>query len=256
MPIIRAGSRLVFYAHVPKCGGSAVQDYLHARFGALGFEDRQHLAQPPVRRWTATSPQHVDVASLNRLFPAGFFDAVFTIVRHPVARLVSAYHFQLEVEKTISPDLGFSAWLAQIAESRDTAPFAHDNHTRPMTELVPGGAQVFHLEHGLDALVPWLDAITGETTGPRAVGHSNARGAHGGGSGARAVPGPADLALITRLYGDDFTRFGYEPDRRAPLAPAPILSPEIVAARDAELRSLGARAKRVKSALKQRLKRG
>lgn len=254
MPIIRAGTRLVFYAHVPKCGGSAVQDYLHARFGSLAFEDRQHLAQPETHRWTATSPQHVDVASLNRLFPEGFFDAAFTIVRHPVARLVSAYHFQLEVERTIAPETGFSAWLDHIAQARETTPFAYDNHIRPMTELVPDGAQVFHLEHGLDALVPWLDMITGDNVGPRAVGRSNERGAHGGGGGARVVPTPEDLARIEALHGADLTRFGYEIDSRAPLSPAPVLSPKAIAARDAELRSLTARARQVKSALKRRLK--
>ena len=157
MPIFRAGEKLVYYAHVPKCGGSAVGWYLDERFGPLAFTDRRHTAQPAAARWSRTSPQHIDRGSLARLFPQGFFDAVFTIVRHPVARIVSAYHFQLEVEASIPQDTGFSDWLADLEEQLEEDPFAFDNHVRPMSDIVPEGAQVFHMEHGLDALVGWFD---------------------------------------------------------------------------------------------------
>jgi hypothetical protein len=94
MPIFKAGGKLVYYAHVPKCGGSAVGWYLTERFGPIAFEDRNHTRHDAKTQWSRTSPQHIDRVSLGRLFPEGFFDAAFTIVRHPVARLVSAYHFQ------------------------------------------------------------------------------------------------------------------------------------------------------------------
>ncbi len=68
MPIIRADSKLIFFAHVPKCGGSAVQTYLNNRFGPLAFEDRRFLSVPERKRWSKTSPQHVDVETLNRMF--------------------------------------------------------------------------------------------------------------------------------------------------------------------------------------------
>ncbi len=55
-------------------------------------------------------------------------------------------------------------------------PFLYDNHLRPMNEMVPEGAKLFYLEHGLDALVPWFDEVTGGKAGPRAVPHTNKRG--------------------------------------------------------------------------------
>lgn len=240
MPIFKAGPRLVYYAHVPKCGGSAVGWYLAERFGALAFSDRQHTRQPQERRWSRTSPQHIDAESLGRLFPAGFFDATFTIVRHPVPRLVSAYHFQLEVEKTISERALFSEWLEDIVELRRENPFLYDNHVRPMTEIVPEGAKVFHMEHGLDGLIPWFDAVTGETAGPRAIPKINEKGAYTEARTERVRPTDSDLARIAELYAADFARFGYDPaDTRSTSAPPPALSADFEAERDAALRRMG-----------------
>lgn len=234
MPIIKAGSQLIFYAHVPKCAGSSVEHYLAARFGPIAFVDTRHHAVPKERRWSRSSPQHIDMGSLDRLFPAGFFDASFTIVRHPVARLVSAYHFQLEVEQSTPAAFGFSDWLEMLPDSAEDDPFVFDNHTRPMAELVPEGAEVFHLEHGIDAMIPWFDTITGQADGPRALPRVNERKGRGGGS-AKTRPSEADIARIAELYAVDFERFGYDPHDKMPKAPAPVLSAEFIAARDAEL---------------------
>jgi hypothetical protein len=255
MPIFKAGSKLVLYAHVPKCGGSAVGWYLAERFGALAFSDRQHTRQPPALRWSRTSPQHIDRASLARLFPAGFFDATFTIVRHPVPRLVSAYHFQLEVEKTIPERTLFSDWLEDIVEMRRENPFLHDNHVRPMGEIVPEDARVFHMEHGLDGLIPWFDAVTGETAGPRAIPRMNEKGAYTAATTERVRPSDNDLARIAEIYAADFARFGYDPaDTRTTSAPPPALTPDFEAERDAALRRMGSPLGKLRAKVSARLR--
>ncbi len=210
MPIFKTHGKLIYYAHVPKCGGSAVAAYLRDRCGPVAFHNNAYLKTPERDRWTRSSPQHVDREALGLLFPPGFFDAAFTIVRHPVARLISAYHFQLEVEKTVPAGTGFSAWLDHIeaAEARD--PFVFDNHTRPMDAIVPEGAEVFRLEDGIDALIPWLDSVTGTAEGPREIPKVNERGAYAKGGGEKARPTEADLARIETRYAADFTRFGYD----------------------------------------------
>jgi hypothetical protein len=233
MPIFRTSDRIVYYAHIPKCGGSAVETYLMDRFDRAGFLDHHHLDQPEARRWTRTSPQHVDVASLDRLFPRGFFDAVFTIVRHPVSRIVSAYHFQREVEKTVPADCGFGEWLDDVEEFLVQQPFAFDNHIRPMADLVPDGAEVMYLEHGLDVLVPWCDRVLGRRDGPRFVPQVNTRNEYAKGTGERVKPDTAELDRIARIYAVDFARFGYTVGERLPKAPAPELSAADLAAAEA-----------------------
>lgn len=236
MPIFRTATKLVLYAHVPKCGGSAVSWYLAERFGQVAFNDIDHTRQPPIARWSRSSPQHIDRDSLGRLFPDGFFDAAFTIVRHPVPRLISAYHFQIEMERSLSEQISFSDWLMDLEERRAEDPFCFDNHVRPMSDFVPEGADVFHMEHGLDALVVWFDALTGDTAAPRAIPRVNDRSQRDR-STDRVTPDDRDLELIARLYGVDFDRFGYSLDSRDPATPAPVLSATQLAERNAALKA-------------------
>ena len=220
MPIFRCRDKLVHYAHVPKCAGSAVNRYLAARFGPLAFQDEHHTKRGQAERWTRTSPQHVAHVALARLFPEGFLDASFTIVRHPVARLRSVYAFQIEVERAVPPETGFSEWLATLPGALEADPRALDNHIRPMDDIVPEGAHVLHLEDGMEPLVAWLDALEGEARGPREVAPANRRSDRRGGkvTAPPARPTPPDLELVGSLYARDFERFGYRIDEARPPA--------------------------------------
>jgi len=255
MPIFRTGRDLVYYAHVPKCGGSSIATYLLDRFGALAFHDDAFLLKPTEQRWTASSPQHVDAKTLERLIPLSFFDAIFTIVRHPVGRAVSTYHFQLEVERSIPEGTGFTQWLDGIEAKRAARPFLHDNHVRPMSELVPSGATVFYMEHGLNALIPWLDALTGTTAGPRAIVPENVRGAFVKTASARIKPSQTDLAMIAEIYAEDFRRFGYVPANEMPDAPPPKTSPDFMAARDRALAKATSPVGQLKRKLRRKIRR-
>lgn len=234
MPIFKLAGKLVYYAHVPKCAGSAVEAYIGARFGKIAFVDTAHALRPEAERWSKTSPQHIDCASLSRLFPAGFFDASFTVVRHPVHRLVSVYHFQRDHEHLIPADTAFSDWLADLAKSFGVSPFALDNHVRPMDDLVPHDAKVFYLEHDIDSLIPWFDSLAGQEDGPRTISPVNERGAHGSKVLQKAEPSVMDIKQIERLYQKDFLRFGYVPDARLPIAKRPDLGAAFLARRELE----------------------
>lgn len=235
MPFFKTGGKLIYYAHVPKCGGSAVEHFISARAGEMAFVDTEYMSVPEPMRWSNTSPQHIRVAHLERLIPLSYFDASFTIVRHPVARVVSAYHFQMEQERRISRNITFSDWLEDLGETHAENPFAYDNHLRPMDDIVPQGAKVFYLEHGLDALVPYFDELLGNRAVPRAIHRINERTQ----KDEKVVPSAGDLAHIARIYAADFDRFDYEPDTNMPKAPAPVLSADYIAERDAELKAAG-----------------
>ena len=208
MPVIRISQKLVYFAHVPRCAGTAVEAYLRQRFGPLAFLDPRHLEVPPEDRWTRTSPQHVDRGTLGRLFPPGFFDHSFAVVRHPSDRLLSVYRFQKYIENRIPQGQGFAEWLATLPVPID----AFDNHTRPMSDLVPEDAVVFRLEDGLDAVVHWLDGLAGNSDPPRRIEQRNGvdqRLQHLKQPVAE-VPDRPEMATILQLFEADFDRFGYE----------------------------------------------
>ena len=216
MPLIRANGRLIYFAHVPKCAGTSVERYLVARFGPLALADRAYLSVAPAHRWTRSSPQHIPLDAVERLFPPGFFDASFALIRHPVDRLASVFLFQREKQGTIPAGQSFGDWLAAIPAARAADPFCHDNHTRPMTDFVPEDAVLFRLEDGTGAVEAWIDDLCGPQTGPEPATSPRINTRY-----RRLKDGPpqppfavtaGERALVGQLYPQDFERFGYDRD--------------------------------------------
>ena len=214
MPISKIAGKLIYFAHVPKCAGTAVELYLQARFGPLALIDQRHTLHPPGTVWPRSSPQHIDRVSLGRLIPPGFCDASFALVRHPVDRILSTYHFQSEVQEIIPADQTLTDWLADLSGLMAADPFYADNHCRPMGDLVPPDAVVFQLEAGLAPVVDWLDGQAGNRDGARVIAAVNVRGSrphHPRTLTPRRWPTAADIATIEQLYAADMDRFGYGP---------------------------------------------
>lgn len=216
MPIAQTQAGLLFFAHVPRCGGTAVEDYLIARFGPLAFLDRGFLSLDPETRWTRSSPQHLDQLALTRLFPSQFFAAGFALVRHPATRLRSVFLYQRDWERTVPQGADFKSWLSALAARRARNPYLHDNHSRPMCDLVPALCTVFRLEDGMGKVVDWIDRLVGANDGPREIVpvHSRAllRQKPGADFGADHELDSEDLAHLSRLFAEDYDRFGYPAD--------------------------------------------
>lgn len=215
MPLAFIQGRLVHFAHVPRSAGTAVENYLHARFGRLAFLDRQFNTQAEAERWSKSSPQHVESAAFDRIIPRTWIAHSFAVMRHPEDRIVSVFRFQRDVEQTISQDMPFADWLADLEAVLAQTPHAHDNHARPASDLVPEGADLFRLEDGLSPLVNWFDDIEGARRGPREIARANDVSAVlaflGRSAGPEPEVTPEARQVIARIYAADFLRFGYEP---------------------------------------------
>lgn len=216
MPLIRTGRGIIYFAHIPKCAGTAVQIYLDARFGVRrrALLDTGYLTPPEHQRWSRTSPQHMDARTFERLFQGGFVDHAFTCVRHPAHRLRSVYLHQRDVEEKIDPSETFSDWLNFLPQRRRDNPWYLDNHARPMSQMVPDDATVFKVEDGLDRLVAWIDDIMGNQNGPRhiEVSHTLAdRMARQNKpiSSDGVTLTEIDYSAVAAMDPEDFERFGY-----------------------------------------------
>ncbi|MEO0679256.1 MAG: sulfotransferase family 2 domain-containing protein [Pseudomonadota bacterium] len=232
MPLAHApDGRAIYFAHVPKAGGSSVEDRLEARFGPLQLLDRAH---EPRRRARATaepvSPQHMPGAEAARRLPQVASGRAwrFAVVRDPLRRLLSAHRFQFHGMGREDPArrpppwrarfarLGLTPWLALSLAATRLDPGYLDGHLRPQVDFLPpdppGAApcETFRLEDGLQAVEARLDALFGP--GPAGgMGHALRAGKRDG-----PTPSRTDLRLILRAHGADYDRFGYaRPDPAA-----------------------------------------
>lgn len=212
MPLIRLpNAKLLYFAHAPKCAGTAVERYLETRFGPPGLLDPGFGRRSATEAWSLSPPQHMPEAVRREILPDTLFDALFATVRHPALRLRSVYMFQRAVENALPATLRFERWLESLPRTLALDPYALHGHLRPMTDYVPNTARVFRIEDGLDPLVAWLDDMAGDADGPRAIAPANVLATRLG----KATPPlpaltPALCARIAALYAADYDRFGYD----------------------------------------------
>ncbi|NDD35045.1 MAG: hypothetical protein EBZ26_01810 [Flavobacteriia bacterium] len=108
--------KIIFFAHVPKSGGSSFEDYLIRRFGALLF--REH-GRNGSRHDLIQSASHIAAQNLELLLPKKL-DLCFAVVRDPVTRILGDYEFQWGVFKTSSRS--FSTCLRLVTQAARNEP--------------------------------------------------------------------------------------------------------------------------------------
>jgi len=231
MPLFWTRTGPVYFAHVPRTAGSNLTQYLAARFGEPGMLDRDWMRAWANGGWRSdsliSSPQHVTSADAARLVPGNA--AIFSVVRDPVARVISEFRFQARrgLRRRRLTELGFSTWLRLVLRAARRDPRVFDNHLRPQVDMVPAGAEVFPLEAGHGPVIAWLDRIAGAPAPAVQIGSDEPGGFRG-----PVAPSRQDLQLIGEFYAADYARFGYafpEPaehpaDRLAPLRSAVALA--------------------------------
>ena len=201
MPWVLTCGKVVFFAHVPKTGGSSVEEYLVRRFGPLTMVDR-HKREKKHGTGLINSVTHLSALDLEEMIPPNA-DFVFSYVRDPLQRALSEYRWQKGSSKLSK--VPFSIWLRVMVAAAKREPRVYDNHIRPQSDLVPSTASVFKLENGFSQLIEHLDALTGTTAPEIKVGHLKQRA----NSKREVLVTREDVELVTDFYSRDYERFGY-----------------------------------------------
>jgi hypothetical protein len=199
MPMVYAGSKSIFFAHVPKTGGTSIAVYLERRFGHLALSDRRRY-----RGKTGTGlivpPDHLANDDLEEFLPPKI-DYAFAVVRHPVARMISEYRYQRGSSRLSW--FNFSNWLRVVIECAKREPRMYENHIRPQSDLVPEFAEPFKIEEGCEALVEHIDDVVCGPAPEVAVPHLNRS------EKIDVHLTQEDVLTIRDFYAVDYERFGY-----------------------------------------------
>lgn len=136
----------VFHIHIPKTAGLTVTRFFESNgFKSSLIEFGTHRELEIMLK--KCSYQHMHAEMTSAVINAAMFTWFFTIVRHPVDRLKSAYIWNT-FNAPIRPK--FEDWVKEIFEKYKRNPYVLDNHIRPQHEFILPNTQILKLENGLN----------------------------------------------------------------------------------------------------------
>lgn len=213
MPVAVVNGRSVLFVHIPKTGGSSVERYL-SRHGAVLLKGNGRDTG------MRCSAQHLHADALASIDAADGHDWTFTIVRHPVARLVSEYRYQMRKPGWLRSRLSFSGWLSYALSRRALDSWYRDNHFRPQHEFILPGMEIMRFEDGVDTCLRRIGERLGTPAPATSIREKPS-------PDVPLVLSPRALARITATYARDFAEFGYGADVSSLIAAG--IRPEMLA---------------------------
>lgn len=206
MPMFRIAKKNVVFIHVPKTGGTSVEQALGVA-GPMGMHSRNGKQLKSALDGPLARPiplQHFHGSLLQACLDPGLVDYAFMIVRSPAERLISEYQHCRMRGCRIDAFLPFSAWLRYSLAAARVDPSYRNNHFRPQSEFACFGAEVFRLEDGLEKCLGHVAGKLGLQAIP-ALPHAR-KSDHG-----KPQPTDGDRALIARFYAADYAAYDYQP---------------------------------------------
>lgn len=142
MPLFIQKKQKVLFLHIPKTGGTTVEEFLEQEFEMLCHS----VGKPGALKVT---PQHLQESDLRMIFNGVFWDYSFAIVRNPYDRIESEYFYRTKSAiKEYGKRPGFSKWVLNNIANVKKNPYHLDNHLQPQCYFIEEGTEVFYFEDG------------------------------------------------------------------------------------------------------------
>lgn len=209
MPIFTKNNVYVLYVHVPKTGGSSVENLFRKnKWQVFYLEGNKKPGKLNyIRR---CSPQHMHLEMLQSVFDLEKIDYTFMTVRHPVDRLISEYRMKKGPQKGIT----LADWFDKALKSYLENPFCFDNHLRPQSDFWHPSFQVFKLENGHSQIIKEIEIRLNVSFEDKEIPYVMHRNKIAGEVDKKLLQISDSLkSRIELFYRRDFNLFDYQFDR-------------------------------------------
>ncbi|GAA4421552.1 hypothetical protein GCM10023169_14530 [Georgenia halophila] len=207
MPVFTKDDESVLFVHVPKAGGSSLENLFVSNGWTMTYRDGK-TGKYSQNWYRHCSPQHMHAAPLRETFRLHRFTAIVMVVREPLARFRSEYAMRSARRGLAGDPASVDAWAREHFRLYGLNPYVLDNHLRPQAEFLLAGSHVYRLEDGLDAVAQDLNRqyeLGLPTEVPRVRESGQVRGLT-----SREVELSDELTTRLRaFYAQDMVSFGY-----------------------------------------------
>jgi len=150
MPVFKFNSNAVIFFHVPKCGGTSVEDFLSQRSTMDFFSKNSRICGVP--------PQHLIPKKLFFLYRDLEGLSSFAIVRHPLKRMMSEFRYRKNLKVS---NINFIRFILFSRVKSIYKPSIYSNHIRSQLDFILPNTKIFKLEEGgvENAIKYALDAL-------------------------------------------------------------------------------------------------
>lgn len=200
MPIFKIKNKLILFLHIPKAGGTSVEQWLTDLGGSESLRLRYNKISFPC------VPQHFHGDLIDALFAPGFFDYSFAVPRNPYWRLLSEYNYRMGHRRWYErwyPTPSFSLWVNYVLSRYKSHPYIYSNHIRPQVEFAIDNTETYRLEDQLPQLYGRIGQMLDVGTVP-SLPQANRSVTR------QAVIDAATAEKIHTFYRKDFETFGYD----------------------------------------------
>jgi len=203
MPLYLNNKRNVLFIHIPKTGGTTIENWLYKT-----GDFKQLLFSEHILKDTRVTGQHFGFETLENLI--GDLNTKdlykFAIVRNPYDRLISEFFYRVKIKDLTlgeKPEKYFSSWVDCTFKMYKNDNSILDNHLRPQSYFVSDDVVCFKLENGIENAISQvaqeLQLEKAKSIESKKVGEKK-----------EVVWSKSALDKVHELYECDFKNFEYQ----------------------------------------------
>ena len=210
MPLYIKNEKQLLFIHIPKCGGTSVENSLVSS----GWRQEFFIGDIKKSKLSSikVSPQHFHSTIIREIFDENEIDYILTLVRHPFDRIKSEYFWRRKRKETFDPP---NVWLDKVFNAYIKSNDCFYNHIRPQHHFLTAAhhLRVFKLENdGVQSLLSVLGGAPPTIWNRFRYALSNLS------SAKNKSPRPKHIEddflqlkpVIDDFYADDYSLLGYE----------------------------------------------